>query len=338
VIRHILERKRWASSRRALITISSIALLALSACGTSTSATSAAAGQGGQEFTLRIGMTAPSGVRSGNIGWGYDKGTLLKALGSAGVSKIEVALFQAGPLVQAALASGAIDVAVTGDMPALQTRGNGTPVRQIGFSNINADTWLVGRKDGPTTVAGLVGKKVAAPSGTIRFRFLYGLLVESGLQDKIDISDLGTPESIAALKTGSIDALSISPPQNAQLQSQGYTVIAKASEHPALLSTEQTVALQSFIDKHPGFTKAWGQALVDTNSDIRANIDAYWAYQAKVEHVPVAVEKVAEPVDNYNTEPFPAAGVKQLRSTYEFLKSQNLIKNDFDFDAWFQRS
>jgi ABC-type nitrate/sulfonate/bicarbonate transport system substrate-binding protein len=188
VMRQLVKHKKRISVGRAPLT--------LPACG-SGAGSSAVAGAGKQSFTLRIG-TAPSGILSGNLGWGYENHLLLNVLRPAGVTKIAFGLFQAGPQVQAALASGAVDVAVTGDMPVLQTRGNGTPIRQIGFTGTNGHTWLVGKKNGPTTLAGLIGKKVAAPTGTIRYRVLYGLLSEGGLTGKVRISDLGTPESIAA--------------------------------------------------------------------------------------------------------------------------------------------
>jgi sulfonate transport system substrate-binding protein len=308
-----------------------VALLA-SACGSPSNGP----GGAGKPFTLRVGMTTTNGVISGNVAWGRDKGIFEQELKPVGVDDIQFATFQAGPDVQSALMAGAIDVAITGDMPALQARGtpNAAPTRQIGFSSIDGDTWLIGQKNGPTSVKGLIGKTVAAPTDTVRYRFIYGLLADEGLLGKVTLSNLGTPESIAALRSGAVDAISVTGTQAAQLAADGYPVLDKASNHPDLLSTEQTTALQSFLDSHPGFATAWGNALAKTNSDLRAHPEAYWQNSSTYDRVDVKLESIGDPVDAYNVTPFPQAGIEQLESTYDFLVSQKLIQQPFSVDTW----
>lgn len=287
-------------------------------------------------WTLKIAETSTNGVVGGNIGWGEHQGTFLKALAPVGVTKITIATFQGGPQVQAALQSGAVDVAITGDLPALQARGTPGPThtRQIGFSMINGDTWLLGRKGGPTTIKGLIGGSIGADNDTVRYRMAYGLLEIKGLLHKVKIDNLGTPEAIAALASGKIDATPVGGAQAVQLKDEGYPVIAKASQYPTLLSTEQTTAYPKFLSQHPGFVKAWGNALSDTNRSIRAHAEAYYEFAAPLDKVTVAQEKAGTNLDNFNTTPFPEAGIKQLESTYNFSVSQKLIKQPFKVTSW----
>jgi sulfonate transport system substrate-binding protein len=307
----------------------------LAACSSSGSSPSDASASS-TGWTLTIGMTATNGVVDGNMAWGRYAGTLLAALKPAGVDKITFATFSGGPQVQAALQSGAVQVAVTGDLPALQARGTtaGTDTRQIGFSEINEDEWLVGRKGGPTTVAGLAGGTIAAETDTVRYRFTYGLLEQKNLLSKVSISNLGTPQAVAALESGKIDATPLSGAQAIQMEQEGYPVIARADQDPTLMATEETTALTSFLNQRPGFATAWGNALTDTNKSIDARSAEFFTYTAGIDHVTAAEEKAGTPLNEFNTTPFPAAGVAQLESTYDFSTKLDLITDPFSVTSW----
>lgn len=321
--------------RIAILALAVAVGLGTAACGSSDSG-SGSGGSGASGRTLTIGITATNGVVDGNMAWGQHAGTLLKALKPLGYDKITFAPFQAGPQVQAALQSGAVDVAITGDLPALQARGTATGgnTRQIGFTYIDGEEWLIGRKGGPTTVSQLAGGTVAAATDTVRYRFAYGLLTAKGLLSKVTLSNLGTPQAIAALESGKIDATPLSGAQAIQLEDEGYPVIARASQYPQLLSTEESTALQSFLSKNPKFATAWGNALANTDKSIDANSAAYFSYTAGIDHVTAALEKAGTPLDEYNTTPFPAAGVAQLESTYQFSQKLHLIQEPFDVKSW----
>ncbi len=316
--------------RMLVVLLTLVALpVALAGCG------GPASGAGADpSFVLRVGMTSVTGTVQGNLGWAEEKGLLLDALKPSGVKQVKFSFFQSGADVSAALLSGAIDVAVTGDMPALRTRAKGNPTRLLALTTINADTWLIGRKGGPTDIKDLVGRTVTAPEGTIRYRVAYGLLHEAGLTGKIEIKNVPTPESLAGLSSGSIDATVVGGTQAYELERKGFVVIDKASNHPHLRSTEHSTALQSFLDKHPGFGQAWGAAIASINRHVRDNITEYWAYSADKDDTEVEFAAKAEPAEHFNVEPFPADGIAQVNATYEFLRDQKLIDAEFDIDAW----
>jgi sulfonate transport system substrate-binding protein len=313
---------------RLLLLVSASAVLA--ACGDAAASPEDSAAQG---FTLRVGLTSVNGTVQGNIGWGDEKGLLLDALRPAGVEKIDFALFQSGKDVTAALLSGAVDVAVTGDNPALTARSNGAETRLLALSTISGDTWLIGRPDGPTDIKDLVGKTVAAPEGTIRDRVAHGLLQAAGIGDKVPVRNVATPEALAGLAGGSIDATTVGGTTAIELERQGYVVIDKASEH-GLESTEPNTALQSFLDEHPDFAKAWAAAVVSVNEHVRDHGADYWAYSADKDEVEVDVAKEAEPLENFPLEPLPAEGLKQLTSTYQYLLDTDSLEGPFDIEKW----
>jgi len=318
-----------AHLRRVLLLVSASA--ALAACG------SAAAGSGSSNapegFTLRVGLTSVNGTVQGNLGWGDERNLLLDALKPVGVEKIEFALFQSGTDVTTALLSGAVDVAVTGDNPALTARSRGAKTRLLALSTISGDTWLIGRPHGPTHIEDLVGKTVAAPEGTIRDRVAHGLLRAAGIEDEVPVSNVPTPEALAGLAGGSIDATTVGGTTAIDLARKGYVVIDKASEH-GLESTEPNTAQQSFLDRHPGFAEAWARAVVKVNEHVRAHSDDYWAYSAEKDGVDVDIAREAEPLDHFPEQALPDEGLAQLTSTYEYLLDNGTLEAPFDLTKW----
>jgi sulfonate transport system substrate-binding protein len=79
---------------------------------------------------------------------------------------------------------------------------------------------------------------------------------------------------------------------------------------------------------------AWGKAIAATNSSIDAHAAAFWKYDAKIDQVTPAEEQAGTPLNEFNTVPFPAAGVAQLESTYKFCRSLHLIQKPFSVSSW----
>ncbi|MBK1787485.1 ABC transporter substrate-binding protein [Prauserella cavernicola] len=308
-----------------------ITAFVVSGCGGG--ASSADSAQGG-EFTLRIGATSVTGTPAGSLGWGDKEEILADELASAGVTDIEYSFFQSGKDVVAALLSGAVDVAAVGDNPALTAKGNGADLTLLALDSVNGDTWLIGAKAGPTTIEGLAGKDVTAPQGTIRDRAARQLIDLAGLTGRIEVKDVPTPESIAGLSSGSVDATLVGDTGAVDLANRGFPVIDKTSNHRGIGSTGATVALTEFVDAHPGFTEAWQDAVTATNSDIAANLGAYTEWVAQIDGVEVELVREATKADTFNTEPFPDVGVEQLQSAHDFLHDSGAFETPFDVRQW----
>lgn len=311
-----------------------VALLStLLAAGCSAGPSSGSSSGAAPTFTLRVGATSVTGTPSGSLGWGDKTGILADRLEPAGVKKIEYSYFQSGKDVVAALLGGAVDVAVVGDNPTLTAKGNGADLRLLAFDQVHQDAWIIGAKGGPTTIAGLAGRSVTAPQGTIRDRAARQLIAAAGLTGKVEVKDVPTPESIAGLSSGSVDATVVTGTGAADLANKGYPVLDKTMAH-GLGAVGTTVALSSFVDGHPGFEEAWRTGLTATNADVRAHLDDYTTWVAQNDGVDVELVRQVTTPDTFNTEALPADGITELQAAYDFLAEDGTLKQPFDLQQW----
>ena len=325
-------RSRWLVATA----VAAVSALTVSACSSSAAGAGHDGGAKGG-FTLHVGIVskvAPDGV----IGWGQQQGILQKDLAAAGVSKVELSTFATGPTLNAALTSGSVDVASQGDTPALTLRSNGFQSKVVAISGIRSNYYLIGKKGGVTKLADLVGKKVSAAPGTAPEQYLIGLLKQAGLSNKIKISNLQTNDAASALRAGQIDAFVASGTMAGQFIAQGFPVIDKASDHTGLYTSSVNIAAQKFLKAHPLFAAAWAEAFADTVKDIKADPDAYWAFNAKVDKVTTAIAKQAFPLDTLPDTAFSADGLTELQGSYQFLVEQKRLKNPFDVKSWLASS
>ncbi|MHC9294910.1 ABC transporter substrate-binding protein [Mycobacterium sp. LTG2003] len=288
-------------------------------------------GSGG--YTLRIGATSVTGTPAGSLGWGDREGILAEQLKAAGVDKIEYSFFQSGSDVVSALFAGAIDVAAVGDNPALRARSKDAKVVLLSLDSINGDAWIVGAKGGPTDIQGLADKSITAPQGTIRDRAARQLIDTAGLTGKIQVRDVPTPESIAGLSSGQIDATVVTGASAIELQSKGFPIIDSLSRH-GFGSTGTNIALTSFTDQHPEFAGAWQQAVTAVNRDINENFGDYLAWVAETDGTELEFVQKSTRAEEFNTEPFPEVGVNQLEAAYNFLNADGSFDNEYSVREW----
>lgn len=284
-------------------------------------------------YTLRIGATSVTGTPAGSLGWGDRQGILSKELKAAGVGKIEYSFFQSGGDAVSAMIAGAVDVAAVGDNPALRARSRDPKVVLLDFDSVNSDMQLIGAKGGPTKITELVGKSITAPQGTIRDRTARQLIDAAGLTGKIEVKDVPTPESIAGLSSGQIDATILSGASSVELQEKGYPVIDSLSQH-GMGSTGTNISLTPFTDRHPDFRPAWQRAVTAVNADIKAHFDDYLHWVADTDGSNFEYVKRSTQADEFNTEPFPQIGVKQLQDAYDFLDADGSLAGQYSVGDW----
>lgn len=284
-------------------------------------------------YTLRVGATSVTGTPAGSLGWGDRQGILAEQLKSAGVGKIEYSFFQSGSDVASALFAGAIDVAAIGDNPALRARSRDPKVVLLSLDSVNGDAWLVGAKGGPTEIQGLAGKDITAPQGTIRDRAARQLIDAAGLNGQIHVRDVPTPESIAGLSSGKIDAAVVTGASAAELEAKGFPIIDSLSRH-GFGSTGTNIALTSFTDSHPEFVGAWQQAVTAINRDITENFGDYLSWVAETDDTDLQFVQKSTRAEEFNTEPFPAVGVDQLEAAYTFLNADGSFDNEYSVREW----
>ena len=142
-----------------------------------------------------------------------------------------------------------------------------------------------------------------------------------------------TPESIAGLSSGKIDATVVTGASAFELREKGFPIIDSLAQH-GFGSTGGNIALSSFTDRHADFRPAWQQAVTAVNRNINENFDKYLAWVAETDGTKLEYVKEATRVDEFNTEPFPKVGVDQLEAAYEFLNADGSLDGEYSVREW----
>jgi ABC-type nitrate/sulfonate/bicarbonate transport system substrate-binding protein len=316
---------------RTLLTVALAGLLALAGCG---GEPSAAAGPG-DTFELRIGSIGTGNQLAGPIGYLNSKNGLVSALSSLGVSGVKVVTFPNGPDLNQALAAGELDVATYGDTPALVARGAKQPTRLIAQAQVRLDAGILAKKaGGPTSIAGLAGKKVAVQTGSYIHRYLLGALGDAGVKPA-EIIHIYSSDVEAALERGDVDAAAVPIANVEALKAKGYPLITLASkDHPQYLGTSSTVVTEKFLAAKPGIVSAWQQAQRDATAEAKADWPGFLAYTVSINGFPPKIVEATTVADQWPAEPFTPEGLALLKGTKEFLVQQKFIRTDFNLDDW----
>ena len=225
--------------------------------------------------------------------------TLLNASGAlAGASyKVNFVEFDSGPLVDAGLAAGKIDVGTMGDLPASLAVKSGLPVTAIAAElPVGASEYLLARP-GITSIAQLRGKNVAYTTGTAEQAFALRALATAGLTQRnvhqVDVSllQLGT-----VLESGAADASVVSVEQKVdyQLTHPGAAVLATiTSVRPAsydyLLATNAALASPAKLAAIDDLTRR----LISAEAWEKDHVSQYISdYYVGIEHQTQAVARL----------------------------------------------
>src|ERR1700744_2317264 len=199
-----LSRNRARAARRGpLLVLAAVAAgAAIAACGGSSSSDNSASSSASSKlaasagYTLNVGYIGNTGILTGPEGFAYSKGLLQKWLAAKGIAKIKLAQFANGPLLTAAMTGGSLDVGILGDTPALIANSHGLPVKMINQDEVGQPAWIVAKKGGATTLAGLSGQTIARPVGSYMDRYLQGVLAQHGLTNKVHLTAMLPPQAI----------------------------------------------------------------------------------------------------------------------------------------------
>ncbi|MFI7547138.1 ABC transporter substrate-binding protein [Actinoplanes sp. NPDC049599] len=316
---------------RTLPAVALVALLALAGCGAEASE---AAGPG-DSFTLRVGAIGNGNQLSGPVGYLNSKNGLVPALSAVGVSAIKVVTFPNGPDLNQALAAGELDLATYGDTPALVARGAGQPTRLIAQAQINLDAGILAKKaGGPTSLAGLAGKKVAVQTGSYIHRYLLGALGDAGVKPA-EVVHIYSSDVEAALERGDVDAAAVPIANVEALKAKGYPLITLASEdHRQYLGTSSTVVTEKFRNAKPGIVAAWQQAQREATGRAKADWPGFLAYTVSINGFPPKIVEATTIAEQWPAEPFTPEGLALLKGTKEFLVRQKFIRTDFTLGDW----
>ena len=284
--------------------------------------------------TLRLGFIGPGKKPASATGWALSQGYLQKELAPLGYSAVSTHVFPNGPDLNEAFLSGAIDVGIYGDTPAVVARAKGLDGKLIGFDNVGLNVWLLTPRGGVTSVKELEGKVVAVALGSYMHRYVIGLLKGTGIQKTTKVVYMLPRDGDAALERGSIAAFAAPINTGPLLVSKGFPVIDEANSHPSLLGSSVIVASSKALQQNPTLGAAWQRARRSALQDIRKDPESYYAFHADVSGFPVAAVKASYPLSQFPEEAYPSAWVQSLEDVKSFLRAENLIRQDFAVDQW----
>ncbi|SOR77361.1 aliphatic sulfonate ABC transporter substrate-binding protein [Streptomyces chartreusis] len=281
----------WTSVRTALrrsfAVLAALPLLTLAACGYGSQAKSDGA------VKIPAGAKKIDGLDSVKIGYfgnlthatalvGMRKGFLQQALGA---TRVQPAVFNAGPSEIEALNSGSIDIGWIGPSPAINgyVKSGGKNLRIIGGS-ASGGVKLVVNPDKITSLKDVKGKRIATPQlgNTQDVAFLNWAADQGWKIDpqsgKGDVTVVRSDNKVTpdAYKSGSIDGAWVPEPTASKLVAEGGKVLLdEASLWPdKKFVITNIIVRQEFLKEHPKVVEAVLKGSVETNKWINAHPDA----------------------------------------------------------------
>jgi taurine transport system substrate-binding protein len=271
-------------------------------------------------------------------------GSLEKATGW----KIEWRQFASGAEVNAAMASGGIQISEIGSSPLSAGLSSGLPYQMVSAGKvIDSSEALVARNgSGIDKPADLKGKRIAVPIGSTAHYSLMGALKMNGLTEK-DVTLLGmSPAEIAAAwSQNAVDAAFVWVPVQAKLRENGkvlYTAgdVARAA---GFHTFNAWVANNKFAAENRDGLVKFLRSMFEINADYHKNKAAWTADSPKVKAVaasvgvsPAAVVPMLEGTIYPDADLTMSANwmgggaAKTIKGTAEFLKSAGRINKTAD--------
>jgi NitT/TauT family transport system substrate-binding protein len=195
----------------------------------------------GLAFLLIFLVTGPVQAKDVNLGWsGIGSWTTLpyvvaneKGFFEKEGLKVQLITFRGTNLMLTALLTGDLDYATI--LPFLTgAAARGLPVRILAAVTKNSSYFMVARPE-IDNVKALRGKKIGINSfGSSADYAAYAALSRSGMDPNKDLTILaiggGTPERLAAVVSGSVDATVITSPAEYAAEKQGLRIVMSAQE------------------------------------------------------------------------------------------------------------
>ncbi len=251
-----------------------------------------------------------------------------------------------GPASNEALASGTVDFGYAGEFPAILGRAGGLKTRLIGGGFRGNNGYLaVPKASAVASLDDLKGKRIAIQKGQPwEFGFDSYLRSKGYTQADFEVVNLSFPDTVAALKAGSLDAAYLTSAVYQLLAGDVVKVIWSTKTDSPLLwrYVADWLVSEEFATKYPEAVKRVARAFVK---------------HAHVVTLPENREKLYEtwaltgyPIDNYRREfddpdlrfrlsPVPDPFlVEHYKQVADYLLANKVIRRPVDIESWFDRS
>lgn len=241
-----------------------------------------------------------------------------------------------GPKMTEALAAGSLDFCnALGGTSAILAAANGVDLKIIGiYSRAPKAFTIMARDPEIKTVADLQGKKVAGPKGTILHQLLLAALQREQLKpDAVSFINMGIPQGMAALFSGSVDAALVAGPAVSQALAQGAHVITNGE---GLLDATIVIAVNGkFLQAHPDLVQRYMKVHAASLQFMKDHPDE--VYQMASQETGLSIDQVKAMYPWYDFNPaITAADRTDLDKTQDFLLQNGLLAQKIDLNKYIQ--
>lgn len=337
--------KLKAGTRRAPVRVGvlTLALSAVVAGCSDDSDPAETGGGGGDGDTLRVAyQVIPNGAPIvKHEGW------LEEALDV----EVEWSQFDAGADVNRAVASGSVDVGLVGTTLVANGVASGLEYEVAWIYDVIGDNEaLVVRGDsGISSIADLVGKKVATPLGsTTQYSLVAALEAEGVDPSEVSILDMKPPDALAAWQRGDIDAAYIWHPTLQQMIDDGGEVLVTSGDlaQQGILTADVAIVSKAYGENNPEIVAEWlrqehrAAELIKSDPDQAAEIiaDEFGIspddISGQLSELIILDGNEQLGADYLGTSDEPGRLTEVLASTAQFLGDQEIISSVPDAQAY----
>jgi taurine transport system substrate-binding protein len=175
--------------------------------------------------------------------------------------KVRWEQFDSGANVNRAVAAGSVDIGLAGSSPVSNGIASGLPYKVAWIYDVIADAeQLVAKKSSNVAdVAGLAGKKVAAPFGSTTHYSLLTSLTKVGVDPKnVEVLDLEPDDIAAAWERDDIDAAYVWNPVLAKIKKDGKVLVSsKQLAEEGTVTADLGIVRNEFAEKYPDVVTEW---------------------------------------------------------------------------------
>ena len=248
--------------------------------------------------------------------------------------EVEIKKFDSGKDINAAFASGSIDIGQEGSSPAALAIANGLDVEVFWIADIigSAETLAAKNGSGIETLADLKGKKVATPfASTAHYSLLNALKLEGIDENEVTILDMETDKINAAWQTGDIDAAYVWYPVLSELLKDGKPITdsAKLAEK-GIVTADTNVVRREYAEANPDVVAKFTELQLKANEII--NTDSAKASEEIASVLEISKDDAADQITQFTyldadkeIEQLDKEFAVTLKSTADFLVEQKSI-------------
>lgn len=238
-----------------------------------------------------------------------------------------------GPEQTAALASGDIQfLFAVGATSVILAAANGADIAIVDtYSRSPKAFMLVTGANGPTSAAGLKGKTIAGPKGTILHQLLLAYLATAGLTAKdVNFVNMGIPAAQAALANGSADVALLAGPAAYQAIAGGDRTVTDGTGLVGATIVDATS--RTFATAHPDLVKAFVAAHRAVLDSMAAHPDDTVAMTAAATGLTPDAVRAMYPQYDFSQK-VTDADLADLAATQQFMRANGMIDTMVDTKA-----